>query len=170
MSSSSESSYVPIKRGQDLIREAFGPEVPEKDIRMHTISGITHCLRDQTFLMRGRPLTKNYICFEDAGPSADDFETCKQCKLRTFQFLTRENGNRSIPRHQNLGRTGLVPPFTPLEVNCRCKCEILSSRGPLPISWESAGETNPRIGGNLLSSVLQHECSPLSEVDCRTKS
>ena len=80
--SSSESSCVQIRRGQNLVREPFGPDVPSKDLRVHTISGITHCLRDRDFLMRGRPLSRNYVCFDDAGPSADDFETCKQCKLR----------------------------------------------------------------------------------------
>ena len=79
-SQSSEASEAPGRGGGGLERAPFGPNVSEDSLVVHTVSGITHCLKDQANLWCGRPLSRNHIPFREAGVYFEDPDPCKQCR------------------------------------------------------------------------------------------
>ena len=79
-SQSSEASEAPGRGGGGLVRAPFGPNVSEESLVVHTVSGITHCLKDQANLWCGRPLSRNHIPFSEAGVYFEDPDPCKQCR------------------------------------------------------------------------------------------
>ena len=77
-SESAESAvpYAPMPRAGNMVRPPFNCTMAE--LRVHTLSGIVHRLRDESSFYCGRPLTGRYRDFDE--DDAEDPDTCHQCR------------------------------------------------------------------------------------------
>lgn len=68
--------YAPMPAAGNRVRPPF--ECTVQELRVHTLSGIVHRLRDESTFFCGRPLTERYRDFDE--DDAEDPDTCHQCR------------------------------------------------------------------------------------------
>ena len=77
-SEAGELEVRPRRDPSDVARAPF-PDRLQADVRVHSLSGISHVMKDERRLWCNRPINANYVLFSEAGVAAEHPTPCHQC-------------------------------------------------------------------------------------------